>query len=329
MDFLEEIKSLDESELREKISSKISDLGENARKLNNDVDTIGYQLSHNPTDYHIDDLSNNEEIDIDLICIYHGYVRKDMKITYGIRYNSNRLVSNGGFYYYVDDEEYVYDFCKYIKEKEVSDVYQLIDYVLEFVDKYLGVFDGYSRDEMFSLISKTDMVFYDLKNEHKFSQFKGMSNGKCSEYTLMAQNILSVFGFDMYMVIGNLKETDEPDEKHAFNFAIFKDEEKGEYVNCLLDFSNYSYVYDINFKKIGKSPYLLYIDEINDDFIYYLLDSKERIKARDFDYLKLSENKFYKIYAGSGKEREYFLSDYIDSYEIINKKLIKRRDNNE
>ncbi len=57
-------------------------------------------------------------------CFYNQFLPKNMKVVYGLRWDSlSGKASNRGNYYYMNDQEYLYDFCKFIKDKEIVDEY--------------------------------------------------------------------------------------------------------------------------------------------------------------------------------------------------------------
>ena len=116
MDFYEELLKLDDEELEKVVREKINKLEEVSYEDNPNLDTIGYEIDYNPTKYLIELLNGEDTIGIDSNCFYVGYARRGLRVVYGLSYGHENLVSNDGNYYYLDDDSYVLEFCKYIRE---------------------------------------------------------------------------------------------------------------------------------------------------------------------------------------------------------------------
>ena len=302
MDFLEEIKVLDDNELEKVVREKIKRLEEEAT---DDTHTIGYHLNYNPEDYSvISNLDDDLSFSFGVSCYYGGYIRRNIKMVYGFCFDLNGIVSNDGNYYYVDTDDYVLEFCKFIKDKEVASEYDLFDYVLEFIRKYLGTINNRNRSEMFQMLYKDDRQYYDPVMEHGFSWFKGQGNGMCTEYSLMAQNILSMFDIDCSIVIGRIETDGEKGENHAFNLISFDEMESGEEVNYLIDFGNCCKIFDENFKLIDYTPFIAPLDSYDDEFVDELINKNKHLVFEDYDYIVLGDSFIMVTY---DKNREYFI----------------------
>lgn len=279
----------------------------------NDVSNIGYQVDYNPKYYIVTD--DSSLYDYNVLCMYGGYIPRNIKITYGITNNtSSGLVYNEGCYYYLDDDSYIIDFCKFIKNADVLDEYDLFDYLLLFLENYFGYFKDMSRSDMFKMILKENGLFYSPIAEHKFSSFKKRGNAVCSEYSIAAQNILSIFGFDMHMVFGYQTKTGSESDNHAFNFISFEEEDSNNIVNALIDFSNSSLVLNTNFEKVCRSPFIGYIDCIDDEFISGFINNDICLEFNDYNYM-LFPNSVMKV--TNDLKRIY-------SMDNIKQKVIKR-----
>ena len=117
MDIVEQIKACkNDEELRELAKSAIEVFSKEAEKNNGEAEYVGTKLDINPLNYHIDDRDFEIEADYEARPFWVGYVPLGTKIVYGRLYNEKYRTSvHGGWYYYVDDDSYVYDFFKYIK----------------------------------------------------------------------------------------------------------------------------------------------------------------------------------------------------------------------
>lgn len=308
MDFLEEIKKLNDEELKKVISEKVENLESESLELNPDSNIIGYHLNYNPDDYRITDFDDEITFGFDVSCFNSGYIRKGCRIVYGFCYDNIGIVSNNGCYYDIDTDDYLYEFCKFIKDKEVSDEFDLFDYMLEFIRNYLGLIKTKDRDDMFKMIWRGYRTYFPPSVEHTFSSFKGQGNGMCTEYSLMAQNILELFDIDSSLIIGKVSEEGEREEFHAFNIISFVDSESGEEVEFLIDFANCTEVFDINFNTIGYSPYVIDLTNYSDEEIDDFINNGGHISSDDFDYIIFGDNL---VLLGYESKRDYYIPDDI------------------
>lgn len=306
MYFYDMIKDMSDEEIEKHLSYEIREL-EVLSKINNKGDIIGYKLSYNPSE--IDFMAKNKEdaIPIKVRCFHGGYVPKGTKVVYGCSVDKNGIVASGGMYYIVDDDSYIYEFAKYIKNKHVINEEDFFEYVLSYLENYFGVIAGLSRDEMFKLILKNNRTYHEPIREHKLSDFKKKGNAMCSEYSIMANNILSVFGFDSYVIIGREKDEKTGTEGHAFNFVSYLDE-NGERNDALIDFANSVGVYDYNFNKIGDSPYIIHLDNLDNEFVDKFLTNEVHIVNSDY-YFVIVGNTLLQLV--SEKTRDYYVSNKI------------------
>ena len=325
MDFFDIIKNSSDKDLEDIVISKINLLEAKSKIYNSSIDFIGYDLEYNPTNYCFNDYNNPTVIDVDVRCMYKGYIRKGLKMVYGLSNYNNGLVCNDGRYYYIDDDSYIIDFCKYIKTKDLYNEYDLFNYVLKFIKTYFGCIQNIDREEMFKMIYKANKLYYNPINEHKLSWFKGMGNGVCSEYSILAQNILSMFDFDMYIIIGKEKTGDEFGESHAFNLMTYKEKETGCYVNTLVDFSNHVSVLNSQYEVVGSFPYITYLDVIDDDLIESLIDDESHIIDYDYDYITFGDRIAQLSY---DIKREYYIEGNFVPDIVDGKQLVKSKNKN-
>ena len=314
MDFLEVIKYLSDDELEKYLKLKIKELEEISIEDNCNIDTIGYKLDYNPENYNIEKLELKETFFIDIRCFYSGYIKKGLRLVYGVSYDNLGIVSNDGKYYYVDDDSYVLEFCKYIKEKDIQNDYELFDYVLEFIKNYFKTIENLSRDDMFKMIIKEDKIYYKKTNEHKFSSFKGKGNAMCSEYSLMACNILSVFDYNAYLLIGREKTDGLKGGAHAFNLIDFIDYETNKATHLLLDFANHFQVYDMNHKTIGMSPFIGKLKRLDEELVYDIMNNEKHLIFEDYGYMILGDNA---IKLGYDRKRDYYIGNELTADKIL------------
>ena len=317
MEILKKIEKLSDLKLNKYVEDRIDYLEEESLKYNPNIDTIGFKLDYNPTDYHLLDKEDIKSFEIKVRCFYSGYIPKGIRIVYGMEYHDGMIASNNGNYYYVDDDNYIKDFCKFIKDKEVVDEFELFDYILEFIRNYFGNIRKLpERDSMNRLILEKDNYFYKPVNEHSFSSFEKKGNAMCTEYSLMAQNIMSFFDIESYYVIGKEEDKINGVENHAFNLINFNKKDTNEERNYLIDFTTPVKVYNENFEELGKSPFMGKLERLDQEFVNDLLTNDTHMSFKSYAYYILG-NTLLKI-SGDIK-REY----YIDS-KLINKDLKKK-----
>lgn len=302
MNFYNNIKDMTDEEIEKYLSYEIYNL-ENISKENNIYGLIGYNLHFNPGKISI--LDKDKQAFIEEVKFHTGYVPKGTKVVFGCNTYENGMSFNGGEYYVVDDEEYVYEFCKSIKEADVRSDEELLEFILVFLNGYLGGNGNQTRAEMFQLIMKPDCTYYDSIREHKLSDFKGKGNAVCTEYAIMANNILTVFGFDSTVVLGELKIGDNEVQDHAFNIVSYTDNEYNRN-DMLVDFSASIDVYDFSYNRIGDVPYIIDLADVDDNFFERFYYNEKHLRFDDYYYV--SEDNMLLPLKIDNQIRDYYVS---------------------
>lgn len=302
MNFYNNIKDMTDEEIEKYLSYEIYNL-ENISKENNIYGLIGYNLHFNPGKISI--LDKDKQAFIEEVKFHTGYVPKGTKVVFGCNTSDNGMVFNGGEYYVVDDEEYVYEFCKSIKDADVRSDEELLEFILVFLNGYLGGNGNQTRAEMFRLIMKPDCTYYDSIREHKLSDFKGKGNALCTEYAIMANNILTVFGFDSTIVLGELKIGDNEVQDHAFNIVSYTDNEYNRN-DMLVDFSASIDVYDFSYNRIGDVPYIIDLADVDDNFFERFYYNEKHLRFDDYYYV--SEDNILLPLKIDNQIRDYYVS---------------------
>lgn len=317
MDFYEEIKDLEMEELEKVVKEKIKVLEEASYEDNPELDTIGFEIDYNPTNVLIDLLNGEETIGIDSNCFYVGYARRGLRMVYGLSYGHENIVSNDGNYYYLDDDSYILEFCKYIQDKEVNNEYELFNYVLKFINDYFKKIKDIDRYQMFHMIKKSKRDYYDPIKEHKFSEFKGKGNAMCSEIAVVAGNILNVFGMDTHIIIGHTKIDGGEESAHAYNMISYKETETGENIDAIIDFSYHTEVCDINYKNIMCVPFIGEIEKLDTELVKKIVYENEILSFEDYFYMLLG-NTIIKL--GCQRNRNYYIGkEYEMDCKVIEK----------
>ncbi len=310
MTFLEKIQTLPDKKMIKVVKRRIRYLEDKVKEDYPEDRIIGYHI-----DYNFSYCGNEGETEgIELNCLYNDFITKDSKLVYGMCYSEDGFVGNRGMYYYVDDQSYLYDFCRYIRDmKDINDYY-FFGYIRDFLKEYFGSFRDVDRNQMLSLLSDSNGILMAPYKEHSISSFKGKGNAYCTEYAVMAQNILQLFGYDSSIVVGEAV-FDEEEEGHAYNLISFKECDTGENVDIVIDFINPIDVYDISFKKIGEEPFIGYIENLDKDLVERFVLGKEHFIFNEYYFMDFPGT-LMKIETDS--TRDYSIGDVIVDDEDVN-----------
>ena len=307
MDFYYMIKNLEEEQINELISLKISELTYKAEQIPRRF--IGVNCGINPT------ITLDGEVEHDSQAIWQGFIPEDVKIIYSFLPNEDGYTVNNGCYYYMDKHDYIYEFAKYIKRQNITDEIDFLTCVYKFIDNYfngLVVKEETTREEMHKPLFDKNGKYIEPSTGHLFSDFKGSNNAMCSEYSAMAQNILSVFDYTMLYLSGSVNS---PSGKggHAYNLSLVKE------VPCIIDFTIPVETYSLDDGIIDYSPFLGPIDDFSPESLRAHINGHQPFNFIDYYYL-ITKNGYSMI--TTGKERDYVVSD-VEYYNEKNPKLSK------
>lgn len=204
--FREELFNASPEDAKKIVESRISLLEENADKVN--------KISPMHSDQHI----------------HRGYIGSDTAVSFeGVI----------GSQYKLKDTEYLYDAVEYMRDnkEQIGNGRQFFEKVTGFLNSYFGIPDT-SKDRWATIESKTgfesimdDNEYWNAIDNIDISVFKGEQIAQCSERSAMAQNIMSLFGYETYYVMGDVS-VDGKNEGHAYNIVA---DTKGQ--KCLVDYS--------------------------------------------------------------------------------------------
>ncbi len=307
MDFYYMIRNLDEEQIDELISLKTAELTYKAAQFPRRF--IGVDCGVNP------DVTLDGEVEHDSQAIWQGFIPSDVKIIYSFLPNDDGYTVNNGCYYYIDNHEYLYEFARYIKQQNITDEIDFLTHVYNFIDNYFNgviINKELTRLQMHKPLYDKDGKYIEPSKGHLFSDFKGSNNAMCSEYSAIAQNILSVFGYTMIYLSGAVNS---PIGKggHAYNLTLVKN------VPCIIDFTIPVEVYSLDNDTIDYSPFLGPIEDFSPEGLSEHIH--ERIPFDFIDYYYLITNNGHSMIT-TGKERSYVVSD-IEYFNEKNAKLSK------
>lgn len=189
-----------------------------------------------------------------------------------------------GLHYYIDDNEYLKDFARYLRNNLTEDeIYELTDkdfiyHVFNFLNSY---FESLTKKEYDDRVSMhTYLVDSNEKNissrKHSNKDFYGRNNAECSEYSSMGLNILGAFGYNASIVYG--VEADEDGmEGHMYNIVNIDGE------ICLVDYSMHTYCTDMITDIYVSVPYIRKLTSKEYDALF----TNQIVELKDYELLKL------------------------------------------
>ena len=136
--------------------------------------------------------------------------------------------------YGMETTDFIYEFAHFIRNYNISSKTSLIYNLEYFVNSYFGFPDKIDRGQIFNEIAwqttTTDEDYFKALENNKLGDLKGKGAAQCTERGALAQQILSIFGFETYYCMGCLDLGDKQ-EGHCFNIV----KRKNDY--ALLDYS--------------------------------------------------------------------------------------------
>lgn len=153
--------------------------------------------------------------------IHRGYIGSETRV----RFQGG--IAEIGSEYRLRNTDYLYEAIAHLRrnKEQINNGLQLFYNVESYLDSYFGIPDLSAGDQRMNIINEkaglsnpelTDDEFFAAIDEIDISYFKGEHVAQCSERTAMAQNIISLFGYETYYVNGGVS-IDGNREAHAYN----------------------------------------------------------------------------------------------------------------
>ena len=268
---LNKLNKYDDEDIKKVMDYYIKKEEKNVYNKNFTTDTIGYKSDINKSHHDILDLKEIKEINISGTSFWIGFIPKDIKIVYYFEIK-NFEIANYGYYFYMNDYNYIYDFAKYIKNKNVKNDFSFLIHAHDFIYNYFfTIYNTVTREQLHHLI-------YDKPtNEHNITDFKGNNSAQCSEYAAMLQNILSVFGYETVYIHGELDEGEEKNVNHAFNLAVMDNN------YSIVDIAIPTNCYDHNNRIKRRYPYLYEMDNFDENDLENFLSGETDVYLNDLE----------------------------------------------
>ncbi len=152
--------------------------------------------------------------------IHRGYISGNTEVGF-----QGGIITMGS-HYKLKNTDYLYEAVSALQDnkEKITNGMQLFYGVENFLNSYFGIPDT-TDDKRMDIIDQkaglsnpdlSDDEFFDAIDKIDISIFKGEHVAQCSERTAMAQNILSLFGYETYYMTGAVS-IDGKVEDHAFN----------------------------------------------------------------------------------------------------------------
>ena len=172
---------------------------------------------------------------------HKGFIPFNTKIDMGIEMT-----------YDLNTTDFIYEFAHYVREKNVSNILELIMGLENFMNDYLGMPND--NNDPYDIFNESNVNISHFKNKNVSAQ--------CTVRGAMAQQILSVFGMECYYCMGCVQENNNT-ETHCFNIV----KRKNDY--ALLDYSMPVEIYDEQGKCItGYMPFIATFS--NEEFLDFI-----------------------------------------------------------
>lgn len=124
------------------------------------------------------------------------------------------IIDNGGSYYYIKNNDYIYEFINELRENNITDENKILKSIYYFLNKYFGI-DGDEERRLDIFNQNTNGNDYP-----DISVLKGKNAAMCSERAAIAQNLFSFLGIESYYISGKIDTRKEQGE-HAFNIIKY------------------------------------------------------------------------------------------------------------
>lgn len=207
----------------------------------------------------------------DLVTTFNGFIPLDTRIKYASFSMGDYSMKTTDFYY---------DFARLIRENKLQTKGQLVSFIETFINSYFGInYSGEDRREQvlndiaFQTSTSDDEYFEKLEN-NEIGSLKGMNIAMCTERSAMAQNLLSLYGFDSFYCMGCIDNNDHLDA-HCFNIV----KAKNNYI--LLDYS-----VPVPYIDKDKVGYLPFQGVISNEEFEQIISNQQMKSFPNYEYVK-------------------------------------------
>ena len=282
---------------------------EEAMEANKNFGIIGPDIDINKLQYEISESGIDVKRYYTAVNAWNGYLPRGIKIVYGGQYDDHfKSYTNGGHYYYLDDESYILKFYKYIRELKIENEYDIIlaaHYFMRELFKSDYVLSAKDRREINKAIYQPNGLLFSPIKEHSIKDFYGNGSAECTEYSSIGVNLLSSVGFNALYL---------QDKGHAYNIVVYGNLNK----IFIVDFANWVEYYDKDFHIVDTLPFYREIEGATVEDLDKMANEGKRIEMKDYYYCEIGGKPFEIV---SKKTRDYGIdySNVEDKPTIIKK----------
>lgn len=231
--------------------------------------------------------------------VFKGFIPLNTRIKY-----ANLNIEDYG----MESTDFIYEFAHFIKMYNINNKASLIHNLEYFVNSYFGFPGKIDRETIFNDIAwqttTTDEEYFKALENNKLGDLKGKGAAQCTERGALVQQVLSIFGTELYYCMGCVDLGDRQ-EGHCFNIV----KRKNDY--ALLDYS----VPIVSYKEDGSvRAYYPFVGTLtNEEFLDFVNNGV--IKSFDDYYMNGRQ------YEKAGTKRMYV----VGKYEIEKENAIENR----
>ncbi len=262
----------------------------------------------------------SNEIILQLENFYKGFIPLNSLVSYG---------TVGSCMYSLNDRTYLYDAFDYIKKLGTALEYAVIMELKTFLTTYFGIspkgIDNRDNFIIQKFLEKNNvMSFNENPNMVTLADFKKRNMAKCSENSILINQVLNLLDIETYICYGFIKKANEI-EPHAFNIIKYNDKyyllDYSIYVLGLVKrqkneggFSECSGNYDEHLKSTSENNIKMIIPypfqaEISFDKLYLFLNNSIEITFENYNIELNMDGSIVKKELGTN--RSYIIADKV------------------
>ncbi len=273
-----------------------------ALEANKNFGVIGPDIDINKFQYEVNESGIDLKKYYTAVNVWNGYIPLGMKLIYGGNFDNDfKSYTNGGHYYYLDDESYVLMFYKFLRElniKNEEDIIMAAHYFLRALFRSDFTLSARDRREINKALYQPNGMLFTPVREHSIKDFYGNGSAECTEFASVGENLLCALGFNAIYV---------QDKGHAYNLVVYGNKEQ----TYVVDFANWVEYYDEKYRIIDTYPFYERIEGDGIEKITKMANEGEKLVFRDYFYYEVG-GKALKV--PSKKTREYSV-DYAKDEE--------------
>ena len=188
-------------------------------------------------------------------------------------YTRIRFAMSSTLDYSMDTRDFYYTFAHLVKHYNFENIRNVIVFLMTFINDYFGVsFDRDRREDIQEELLRstvTDEEYFNAVENLKIGYFKGKRLAKCTERSALAQNILSMFGVEIYYCMGVIDK-----EAHCFN--VIRD----DISYYILDYNQFC-----SCKNGKRSYYIPLLNKIPDEVLTDFFINNKGVKVEVYDFI--------------------------------------------